>query len=75
MIELARNSEAQQPLGVEYIVNDGRDLNFGPVYDLAVAAYFLNYAHNRTELEAMCNGIARCQARRAFRDRERQPGV
>jgi ubiquinone/menaquinone biosynthesis C-methylase UbiE len=60
MIELARSSEAQQPLGIEYIVGDGRDLNFGPVYDLAVAAYFLNYAHDRTELEAMCNGIARC---------------
>jgi toxoflavin synthase len=30
------------------------------VYDLAVAAYFLNYAHDRAELEAMCNGIARC---------------
>jgi toxoflavin synthase len=60
MIELARRNEAQQPLGIEYIVGDGRDMNFGPVYDLGVAAYFLNYAHNRAELEAMCNGIARC---------------
>lgn len=60
MIELAQNSEAQQPLGIEYIVGDGRDMSFKPVYDLAVAAYFLNYAHDRPELEAMCNGIARC---------------
>jgi len=63
MIELARNSEAEQPLGIEYRVGDGRDLNFGPVYDLAVAAYFLNYAHDRAELDAMCNGIARCLRR------------
>jgi toxoflavin synthase len=60
MIELARSNEAHEPLGIEYVVGDGRDMNFGPVYDLAAAAYFLNYAHNRAELEAMCNGIARC---------------
>ena len=30
-------------------------------YDLAVAAYLLNYAHDRTELAGqMCNGIVRC---------------
>ena len=29
-------------------------------FDLAVAAYFLNYAHDRDELTAMCSGIARC---------------
>jgi toxoflavin synthase len=60
MIELARNSEARQPLGIEYLVGDGRDMNFGPVFDLAAAAYFLNYAHDRAELDAMCRGIARC---------------
>jgi toxoflavin synthase len=60
MIELARTSEARQPLGIEYIVGDGRDMKFGPVFDLAAAAYFLNYAHDRAELDAMCNGIARC---------------
>ena len=60
MIELATAREAQQPLGIEYVVGNGRDMNFGPVYDLAVAAYFLNYAHNRPELDAMCNGIVRC---------------
>lgn len=60
MIELARNSEVREPLGIEYIVGDGRETNFGPVYDLAAAAYFLNYAHDRAELDAMCNGVARC---------------
>ena len=37
MIELARNSEAREPLGIEYIVGDGREMNFGPVYDLRCA--------------------------------------
>jgi toxoflavin synthase len=60
MIELARSNEAEEPLGIEYLVGDGRDMKFGPAYDVAVAAYFLNYAHNRDELEAMCKGIARC---------------
>ena len=60
MIELARASEAQQRLGIDYIVGDGRDLGVPPDYDLAVAAYLLNYAHDRAELRAMCTGIARC---------------
>jgi len=60
MIGLARVSEAQQRLGIDYIVGDGRDLGLAAEYDLAVAAYFLNYAHDRAELNAMCGGIARC---------------
>ena len=60
MIELARASEAQEPLGIDYIVGDGRDLGVAADYDLAVAAYFLNHAHDRAELNAMCSGIARC---------------
>jgi len=60
MIGLARASEAQQRLGIDYIVGDGRDLGVGASFDLAIAAYFLNYAHDRDELNAMCSGIARC---------------
>lgn len=60
MIGLARTSEAQQRLGIDYIVGDGRDLGLAADYDLAVAAYLLNYAHDRAELNAMCSGIARC---------------
>ena len=61
MIGLARASEAQQRLGIDYIVGDGRDPGVAADYDLAVAAYFfLNYAHDRAELGAMCRGIARC---------------
>ena len=59
MIELARASEARHPLGIDYIVGDGRDPGGAANYDLAIAAYFLNYAHDRTELNAMCKGVAR----------------
>ncbi len=60
MIGLARASEAEQRLGIDYAVGDGRNLRLGPDYDLAVAAYLLNHARDRAELDAMCNGIARC---------------
>jgi ubiquinone/menaquinone biosynthesis C-methylase UbiE len=60
MIELAQAAEAQQRLGIEYLVGDGRDLGISGAYDLGVAAYLLNYARDRAELDAMCSGIARC---------------
>jgi SAM-dependent methyltransferase len=60
MIGLARASEARQHLGIDYVVGDGRDPGLAAEYDLAIAAYFLNYAHDRAELNAMCSGIARC---------------
>jgi ubiquinone/menaquinone biosynthesis C-methylase UbiE len=60
MIELARTQESLYRLGIEYIVADGRELELGRRYDLAIAAYLLNYARDREELGAMCNGIARC---------------
>src|SRR4051794_4234589 len=60
MIELARALEAQQRLGIDYLVGDGRDLKLPADYDLAVAAYLLNYARDAEELNAMCRGIASC---------------
>jgi toxoflavin synthase len=60
MIELARGTEAEHRLRIDYIVGDGRKLGLAADYDLAVAAYFLNYAHDRAALEAMCNRAARC---------------
>ncbi len=60
MIGLAQAREAQQRLGIDYIVGDGRDLEVTADYDLAVAAYFLNYARDPAELNAMCSGVARC---------------
>src|SRR3954454_8517125 len=59
MVGLARAQEAQDPLGVEYLVGDARDLALGAEYDLAVAAYLLNYARDSDELGAMCRGVAR----------------
>ena len=60
MIGLARADEAKQRLGIDYIVGDARDLGLPADRDLAVAAYFLNYAHDRAELNAMCRGVASC---------------
>jgi ubiquinone/menaquinone biosynthesis C-methylase UbiE len=59
MIDLARRQEAQQQLGITYLLGDACKLAFAAEYDLVVAAYLLNYAHNREELRAMCAGIAR----------------
>jgi ubiquinone/menaquinone biosynthesis C-methylase UbiE len=59
MVALARRQEAESPLGIEYLVGDGRDLRLPQPYDLAVAAYLLNYAPTRQELAAMCNSIGR----------------
>jgi len=60
MIGLAQAQESEQRLGIDYIVGDGRELLLGAEYDLAVAAYLLNYAPDAGELGAMCNGISRC---------------
>lgn len=60
MIALAREQEAAHPLGIQYLVGDGRNLEFSESFDLAAAAYLLNYARNRAELDAMCLGIAHC---------------
>ena len=59
MIALAEAQEKRQPLGVTYAVADARELSGDDPVDLAVAAYLLNYARTREELQAMCDGIAR----------------
>ena len=58
MIELARQQEIDHRLGIEYLVGDAKALLVAETYDLAVAAYLLNYAHDYQELSAMCRGIA-----------------
>jgi toxoflavin synthase len=60
MIELAQKQEAVHRQGIEYLVADARQFAPAEQYDLVVAAYLLNYAQNRAELQAMCDGIARC---------------
>src|SRR5947209_8532847 len=36
MIGLARDEEARHPLGIEYLVGDGKDLHLPAMFDLAV---------------------------------------
>jgi 2-polyprenyl-3-methyl-5-hydroxy-6-metoxy-1,4-benzoquinol methylase len=45
MIGLAKTEEARRPLGVEYRLGDVRTLEVPEKFDLAFAAYLLNYAH------------------------------
>jgi len=60
MIELARSQETAQPLGIDYQVADCAALEPAERFDLAMAAYLLNYARSEAELTAMCRSIARC---------------
>ncbi len=57
MIELARREEAQEPLGIEYIVCDVLKLVKIGSFDLVVASYLLNYAQTKEELLKMCQTI------------------
>jgi SAM-dependent methyltransferase len=59
MIRLARDEENRRPLGIEYRVQDARALDGAEKFDLVVAAYLLNYASTRNDLQAMCAAIAR----------------
>lgn len=59
MVELARQEEAQKPLGIEYVVCDAMQLDLPERFDVVAAAYLLNYARTREELAAMAAGIAR----------------
>jgi ubiquinone/menaquinone biosynthesis C-methylase UbiE len=59
MIDLARQEEARQPLGIEYVLQDAKQADFGASFDLVVAAYLLNYASSKEELLEMCRSVAR----------------
>lgn len=58
MIALARESEAREPLGIEYLVVDARMTSLQRDFDIGVAAYLLVYARDRDELARMCRGLA-----------------
>ena len=58
MIELAREQEACQPIGVEYRVEDARNVGGQSDFDLVVAAWLLVHAPTRDELAQMCRGLA-----------------
>jgi SAM-dependent methyltransferase len=59
MIGLAEAEEAQRPLGLEYRVGDVRSLGLSEEFDVAFAAYLLNYAQTAEELAQMCRAVAR----------------
>lgn len=59
MIDLARSQEVTHQLGIDYVVADAREFSPSEPFDLTVAAYLLNYAQTRDELQAMCDGIAK----------------
>jgi 2-polyprenyl-3-methyl-5-hydroxy-6-metoxy-1,4-benzoquinol methylase len=58
MIGLADAQEALDPLGIEYRVSDVKALDAAGEFDVAVAAYLLNYAQTAEELTAMCRAVA-----------------
>jgi ubiquinone/menaquinone biosynthesis C-methylase UbiE len=60
MIALARAQESEHPLAIEYLVQDCRSLHLPAEFDVASAAYLLNYAESREDLTMMALGIARC---------------
>jgi SAM-dependent methyltransferase len=57
MVALGRRAEAAAPLGCRYHVGDAADVALG-VFDLVVAAYLFNYAHDRAELARLCAAVA-----------------
>ncbi len=57
MIELARQKEAKEPLGIEYLVGDVMELGKIGSFDLVVASYLLNHAQTQEELLKMCQTI------------------
>lgn len=54
MIRLARQQEAAQPLGIEYICQDVLKLGKVGEFDLVVASFLLNYAQTKQQLVDMC---------------------
>ena len=59
MIELARASEAEASLGVEYAVGDATAFEPDETFDIVTAAYLLNYADTKEKLLAMCQTVSR----------------
>ena len=57
MIELAKQEEAREPLGIEYIVADMYELGSLGSFELVVASYLLNYAQTKEQLLKMCQTI------------------
>lgn len=59
MVRVARAHEAEDPLGVEYVVGDVAGLDPLGTFAVAAGIYLLGYAENRESLVRMGEGIAR----------------
>lgn len=59
MINLAKRSEEEKPLGISYICNDVLDLELNQKFDMVAASYLLNYASTEAQLLQMFRVIAK----------------
>lgn len=57
MIELAREQERRESMGVEYVCADVEDLACQGEFDIVVAAYLLHYAKSEQAMMRMCRSI------------------
>ena len=57
MLAEAKAQEAENPLGIEYISSDMRELGTIGSFDLVCAAFSLNHAKTRAEIHEMCQTI------------------
>ena len=59
MIDLARKTEAEEPLGITYHVGDAVNLPPLGEFDVVSAVWLLNYTTSKDELTAMLRGVHR----------------
>jgi ubiquinone/menaquinone biosynthesis C-methylase UbiE len=57
MIEIARQEEAREPLGIEYLVGDVLELGEIDQFDIVTAGFLLNYSQTKEQLLKMCQNI------------------
>jgi SAM-dependent methyltransferase len=57
MIALARQAEASDPIGVEYVRADVATVDLDQAFDVAFCSYLFNYARSRDELQAVVANV------------------
>jgi SAM-dependent methyltransferase len=58
MVSLARQAEAAEPLGAEYVVADVATVDLGEYFDVALCSFLFNYARSRDELRSLVTSVA-----------------
>lgn len=58
MVQIAQTAEQNEPLGIDYHVQDVTQFKSDEPFDLALAVYLLHYAPSKEGLQAMCNAVA-----------------